>query len=266
MIIEELIWYSFFGVEEDTTGRKLKDIDHKVERVLEKLKAQDSKIDQLITREIKSAFKAIQDACISNNEETKKLRLKFAEEQLLKNTMLDVSQSTEGQSNNYWMAVCHYGLTLLCVVRGDHEISERHAASVFQHAPREAREKLLPEVWEIVFQPKCHEIYQWYEEKKQDLLNQDFSSDVSLAKAIAVAKFAGLSGVAVGIALLLGGQGGGFGATQTLKKAKKGLDSDMRHANPQQYRDEAIKNLEQILENKLDERCVICAKEINGDL
>lgn len=213
------------------------------------------KIDQLITREIHAGLNAIKDATSTTNEETKKIRLRFAEEQLLKNTQLDPRLATGGKKNGYWMAQSHQGLMNICLVRGDNKIAHKHLLSAFECDPRLARTKF---VWKKIFEPECRKVYEWFDEEEEKINNNPFKGRVALRKAGAVAKFAGKGGmVAVSWWLNKGKPGGRMpvGAPQVLNQAQQELSEDWEEATPEKYRQMALEKLSVELENKIDERC-----------
>lgn len=215
------------------------------------------KIDQLITREIHAGLSAIQDATSTTNEETKQIRLRFAEEQLLKNTQLDFKLETGGKKNGYWMAQSHLGLVNICLVREDSKIAHKHLLSIFVCDPRLARTKLAPEIWKKIFKPECKKVYDWFDEENEKINNSPFKARVALRKAGAVAKFAGIGGmVALSWWFSRGKPGGGMpvGAPRTLNLATQELSDDWEDATPERYRQNAFEKLKIELENKIDER------------
>jgi hypothetical protein len=72
----------------------------KMDEFSERLDVVTSKQDQLISREIKAAYSALQDYLISSNPQTKERRLAFAEDALLKNTKLNLELDTEDKGES----------------------------------------------------------------------------------------------------------------------------------------------------------------------
>jgi hypothetical protein len=216
------------------------------------------KVDQLITREIYAGLSAIKDATSTTNEETKQIRLRFAEEQLLRNTQLDFKLETGGKKNGYWMAQSHQGLMNICLARGDSKIAHKHLLSIFECDPHLARTKLAPEIWGKIFKPECKKVYDWFNEEHEKINNNPFRGRVALRKAGAVAKFAGQGGmVAITWWFNKGKPGGGMpiGAPRALNQAAQHLSEDWEDATPERYRQIAFEKLSIELENKIDERC-----------
>jgi hypothetical protein len=232
------------------------------ERLVEQTKAIveiSQKFDQLITREIHGGLDAINDAASSSNDETKHIRLRFAEEQLLKNTQLDPKLETAGKRNGYWMAQSHQGLMNICLLRDDGKIANKHLLSMFECDPHLARTKLAPEVWKQIFEPECQQIYDWYKKEQEKIANDPFKGRVTLRKAGAVAIFAAKGGlIATSWWLNKGKPGGGgmpAGGTVIIDQAKQKLSEDWEDATPERYRQNALEKLDKVLEAKLDERC-----------
>ncbi|MBL8167153.1 MAG: hypothetical protein JNJ50_03310 [Acidobacteria bacterium] len=71
------------------------------------------KFDQLVLREINSAFDSLRDAEITENPETKLRRLNYAEDQLLRCTGLELNSQIGGYSSAYWVALAHFGLVTI---------------------------------------------------------------------------------------------------------------------------------------------------------
>jgi hypothetical protein len=221
------------------------------------------KLDQLITREIHSGFSAIEDATSTVNEETRQIRLRFAEEQLLKNTHLDSNLQTGGRKNNYWMAHSHHGLMNICLIRGDDKIAHKHLLSIFECDPRLARTILAPEIWEKVFQPECKNIYDWFEKEQEEIKASKYAGQVALEKTLAVGKFAGKTALVAAAWFLNNGKPGGYvpsstmqiGGQQAISEAQKQLSGDWENATPEEYQRIAVGKLKMELESKIDWEC-----------
>ncbi len=163
-----------------------------------KLDLLNAKSDQMITREIKSAFDAIDDALESSNKETREIRLKYSEECLLKNTRLDPSLPTEGRQNNEWIALANFGLAYICIMRQDQELAAKHLLRTFLYDPRAARTELLSDIYSAIFKPKCNDLFQWHKEECSKVDNKDFNIEIFLDKTVA----AGAGCVAIGAAVI----------------------------------------------------------------
>jgi len=150
-VITNIAGLSISAVNKKILAAKLTGINSKLNELLKKS-------DQLIFREILSAFDALNDAISTNNEQTRKIRLDFAEKTLLNNTNLDISLDTAGFSNSYLVALVNYGLAFVCSLREDQLIASRHLIKMFEVSPRTARKELAPEIYEKLFKQKCEEI------------------------------------------------------------------------------------------------------------
>ena len=192
----------------------------KRDEILGRLNTIQSTLDQLILREIKSAYEAISDALVTNNEQTKNVRLNYAEESLLKNTSLDPALKTGEFYNAYLMALAHYGLAFVCVLRKDNQIAAKHLLRTYKFDPNISRTKLTPILFEEIFKPKC-------------------------SNAAAVTSWVGM--VAVGFAV----PAARGAAMQANNVAGKLWNS----STPEHYRIGDMEDLEKELELKLDDRC-----------
>lgn len=200
--------------------------------------------DQLITREIKSAYEALSDAMTTNSEYTRKMRLDFAENNLLKNTNLDSSLCTGGLSNNYLMAISHYGLSFICKLRGDDVVAAKHLLRAFEMDPRKAREELLPELYEGFFKNKCENANRWYKEQLAIIYEKDYTGKQLLDKTGAFLEGAG--GVIGGILL----KNHAVERTAVRDAGKRWSSS-----TPEHYRLQAKIALDIEYERKIDEDC-----------
>lgn len=126
-----------------------------IENTLAQLRKQS---DQLITRELLSAYEAIEDASKSTNEDTIKKRLEYAEEKLLINTNLDPKLSTSGYPNSYWITQAHLALAFICFIRNDQNIAASHLLKAFLYDSRQARTSSLVDLYAQFFEPKCKDI------------------------------------------------------------------------------------------------------------
>ncbi len=140
-------------------NRKAEELNGRLDHIQSQLESLIKKSDQLILREIKSAFDAIADSFLSDNAETKAIRSSFAEECLLRNTRLDPALTTAGQPNTYWIALANYGLAHLCILRNDRKIAGRHLLRMFIADPHNARLNMAPYIYDAVFKPRCSLLY-----------------------------------------------------------------------------------------------------------
>ena len=217
----------------------------KRDEILGRLNTIQSTLDQLILREIKSAYEAISDALVTNNEQTKNVRLNYAEESLLKNTSLDPALKTGEFYNAYLMALAHYGLAFVCVLRKDNQIAAKHLLRTYKFDPNISRTKLTPILFEEIFKPKCSNVFEWYDKRALEISRNDCSLRVMAGKAAAVTSWVGM--VAVGFAV----PAARGAAMQANNVAGKLWNS----STPEHYRIGDMEDLEKELELKLDDRC-----------
>jgi hypothetical protein len=99
----------------------LKEVVATNRQVESQLKVIDRKLDNLVLREIQSAFQIIDSLAYVESEAMKDRHLTEAERNLLKNISLDPTLTTAGKSNSYWSAQALYGLSLNCAFeKGKH--------------------------------------------------------------------------------------------------------------------------------------------------
>lgn len=169
-------------------------IAHKLTMIEKNISVMLKKQDQLVTREIKAAFDAINDLLISNSEETIKQRLIFAENNLLKNTRLNTELTTEEKSNKYWISLSNIGLSFVCGLRNDIVIGVRHILKSFEANPQIARE-IFPEFYNIVFKRKI--LYQESKWEKWRIKWKEKAMDRFLDKAGKVSVVIGVGALSI---------------------------------------------------------------------
>jgi hypothetical protein len=149
------------------------------------------KQDQMITREIKSAFDSINDAISTENEKTREKRLDFAEDNLLKNTRLDINLQTDEKPNGYWICLANFGLSFVCGIRNDAIIGIKHLIKSFEADATLARE-IYPDFFATVLEKRTNEIdKKWYDANFKTINEKDYSMDVFWKKAGAILTGAG---------------------------------------------------------------------------
>ena len=90
-----------------------------------KLKNIENKLDNLVIREIQSAYKVIEGIRTINSEGMKERHLTDAESNLLRNISLDPSLITGGYYNYFWSGQAYYGLSLIALLRNENEDAAR---------------------------------------------------------------------------------------------------------------------------------------------
>jgi hypothetical protein len=145
----------------------ISDLRNRLDRV-------ERKQDQLILRELRASFAAIQDAIATSNPETRRIRMEFAEENLLKNTELDPGLKAGGIENSVHMARAHHALFLVACLRPDELLAARHLRRAFEANPRIARLQLFPDVYTTHFVPHCRDIEDGREEAFRALDDKNY--------------------------------------------------------------------------------------------
>lgn len=140
-------------------------------------------LDQITTKEIYAAFTAIEDALLSSHQSSKDIRLKFAEENLLKNAELNSGGTTAGVRNEEFIAWANHGLAYVTILRGDNILTIRHVLRSYIAEPRLSRASLTPGVYESFFKPRCQPIFDDFRMKDQAVQSDSFDTRVWLEKA-----------------------------------------------------------------------------------
>jgi len=213
----------------------LKEIEDKQE-VIDRLSKIQSSFDQLIFREIVFSYEALSDALATSNQETKRFRLNVAEENLLKTTGLDSSLSTSGIPNSRLMALAHFGLAFICTLRGDDAIAAIHCLRVYKSDPNYARKDLLPKIYTTLFEPKCADIFLWYDTTRESYLIGNYKPGM-LALATGLIVSGPMVGLLASLAIV----------HPSLYDYKRRLNSIV-NVNP-------LKIVETSFNSKIDDRC-----------
>jgi hypothetical protein len=134
--------------------------NHKVES---QLRIIDKKLDNLILREIQSAFQIIDSLACVESESMKDRHLIEAERSLLKNISLDLTLTTAGKNNSYWSAQSLYGLSLIALLRKENLDATRFLLQTFLVCPSEARKTLAKKLYIEKIEPQCESLKKEYE-------------------------------------------------------------------------------------------------------
>ena len=228
---------------------KYKDSLYK-EKLQEELSKIQASIDQLIIKELVSAFDELSYAFITDNEETKRIRLNFAEENLLNNTGLNPLLSTGEIPNTRLMAMAHLGLSIISLLRDDNIMSTIHCLRAYEVAPNYARKNLLPEIYTDIFKPKCFDIFVWRSNSKKNIRNINFTSNI-IGKKVWGSTLLVLGGLGTVLTLSSRLPANAYAVNCLLGIAGKELDE----ANVSYFQKQAIKELDVELANKIDQRC-----------
>lgn len=210
------------------------------------------KVDQLILREINSAFDALRDATLTDNAETRERRLNFAEDQLLRCTGLELNTKIGGRPSAYWVGLSHFGLFTISKLRGDEMLAVRHVLKTFATDPETARASHFPEVYAKVFQPECTEERNWYVQRFLEVERDDFKGRVFAAKALKVGKGIALAGFAI---WAMTDRNTRVAAQVTANQQLQKLDGEMKEITPEKYREIMKEKVKAEFEEKLNQRC-----------
>ncbi len=214
------------------------------------------KVDQLILREINSAFDALRDATLTDSAETKERRLNFAEDQLLRCTGLELNSKIGDHSSAYWVGLSHFGLFTISRLRGDDMLAARHVLKTFVSDPQTARTRYFPEVYASVFQPECSEERSWYVQRLAEVEGDDFKGRILAAKVLKVGKVLAIGGFGI------------WGMTNPSTRVtaqyamREGLDKtgeEWQQIIPEKYREEMKQRVKREFEEKLNLKCASCA-------
>lgn len=143
----------------------LKEIIATNRQIESQLRILDKKLDNLILREIQSAFQIIDSLAYVESESMKDRHLTEAERSLLKNISLDPTLTTAGKNNSYWSAQSLYGLSLIALLRKEDIDAARFLLQTFLVCPSEARKTLAKRLYIEKIEPQCQSIKQEYETK-----------------------------------------------------------------------------------------------------
>lgn len=218
----------------------------KEREVAERLARIQSGLDELLLRELRSAYDALGDALISQNAQTQSIRLGYAEESLLRNSNLDPTRRTGQYENKSIMALAHFGLAHICALRSDSPLAAKHLLKVFALDPREARTRLAPEVFREVFLPKCADITTWYDQSLAAINRDSFAWHVFGRKA---------SAVAIGASAVLGAIAAGLARQRVPPTVFRAFERTLNDSNPEEFRKAARERLRDEHENRLDAKC-----------
>ncbi|MBW4479966.1 MAG: hypothetical protein KME54_24785 [Tolypothrix brevis GSE-NOS-MK-07-07A] len=216
------------------------------------------KVDQILLRDISSAFDALNDATLTNNEAAKERRLNYAEEQLLRCTGLNAnSKNNIGKySPAYWVGLSHFGLFTVSKLRGDEILAVRHVLKTYVADPETARKNHFPEVYNKVFLPKCGDIKKWYDEKLAEIDKDNYGWRVLGDRALIAGKGLGLGALAL---LAMQNQNTKHAVLHNMKQSFNELGEEWGEVSPEKHRDEMKEKLLIEYQEKLDNKCKIIA-------
>lgn len=222
--------------------------------VIERLSKIQTSLDQLVFRELIAAYESLNDALVTDNQETKMNRLHFAEQNLLKNTGLNPALSTSNIPNSRLMASAHFGLAVICSLRDDDVMAATHFLRVYRSDPNYARIILLPNIYSELFKPKCSDLFAWYEKEKEIILKNNFELEVfgKTAQGVSMYVLAGISAISMlfspsGMQSMQRGYG--------FKMSEEIAGRMMGEANSAHFQKLAIEKLDAELNKRIDDQC-----------
>jgi len=211
-------------------------------------------VDELYLREIRSAFESLSDAYITKNDQTKNIRLRFAEESLLKNSNLDKTLTIGDYPSTNLMALSHYGLSIVCHLRNDNQMALKHILQTYKYSPRLASTELFPEFYETtgLHNEIIQKVNSWHAMEVKRLNNESFKGEELLRKGGAV----GLAAAAMAVTSIFGLPHIG------LLAASGACNGIIKDSDPAKLREKAIRGLEGNKKYKEDEFCSALANEL----
>lgn len=226
--------------------------DKKLEEINEKLDQLMQISSEVILRDVRSAFKAIEDYLfLSRRGEAKPEKLDRIEDILQRNTGLNPEGKTGGVSNANIMAFSYLGLVYTHAIKGEFSLADRYILRMFEAGPRVARTALAPKVFKKVFRPQCKGTFKLH--KAEMSRRADLGDHVARAGRGAAAAVVGGLGALVSIGLRTGTIGGA--SMQAAKNIVEGGDTKSK-----EWASEA--KLIERHEARLDDRCREIAREL----
>ncbi len=210
------------------------------------------KSDESLLREFFAGFQALGDAISSSVPASRERLLTLAEGNLYRTSPLNPKLTIGGKSNSYWMALSHYGLAVVCTLRGDELLAAKHTLRIIEADPRLGRTQLVPELFHVGFEPACLAIYQWKEAETQKLKEKTFSGDVAASRLSAGGiGVLGAGGLLATVIL----SGGRVPVNTAAKSLSDKVGKDWNQATPEYFREIALGELQREFEHRLDEQC-----------
>jgi hypothetical protein len=149
---------------EEVISEKLNINTDKLDAINSKLDYLIETCDELILRELRAAYKSLEDYLMVGDNSAGNL-LDRIEDNLSRNTGLDPAKHTGTVSNADIIAFSYYGLAFVSAIRNETQLAERYILRMFESGSRLARTDLAPAVFAEIFQPECQECYDYYEKR-----------------------------------------------------------------------------------------------------
>jgi hypothetical protein len=226
-----------------------------------KLKNIENKLDNLVIREIQSAFKVIEGIRAINSEGMKERHLTDAESNLLRNISLDPKLITGGYYNYFWSGQAYYGLSLIALLRNENEDAARFLLQTFVISPRMARTTYSPKIYQQQFEPYCAGYFEKYnfEIKKVPEYNKQRAA---LKSQKTKKEWIRYGGAAVGLVAGLLARNAQVAASGV--RAGQNLDKEIADLEQQIKAIPSEESIKEVLEMGLDDVCRRKAGEILG--
>lgn len=235
-----------------------------ISTIVKKIDKLTDKLDKARLQKLHSSFVALDDALETENMETKKIRLKYAENALQEYTALDRYEKIGEHDGNYWMAQANFGLYLATTLRKDDRQAIKHLMRAFKADPRTARQEMCPEFYQKIFKPCCKEVDDWYHKSLEAINRNDFSNRVFWQQT-GIVTLAGVGAIALVAAAMLQPQVS-RSASFALKSGKGNLDEILNDITPEKFRAQEKEKLDQQLEYRIDEKCEEIADYIESNV
>lgn len=124
----------------------------------DEVKKINQKLDQDITKKIKSGFESIRLASRNRDEKAREQDLEDARNDLRDLIGLTKELDTQGIPNGDVIAIANYGLTIIHNMKNNRERAAYHLFKAFEEGPRKARQ-IAPEMYASLFKSTCGDPY-----------------------------------------------------------------------------------------------------------
>ena len=131
----------------------------KLNQIIAKLDQLTVLCSEIILRDLRGAFKSLQDYLACNGLTNQWQLIDHIEQSLLNNTGLDPKSKIGSIKATDIIAMSYFGLAFIYTFRGKIEIAERYIFRMFESTSRLARKELAPDIFEKVIRPHCQECY-----------------------------------------------------------------------------------------------------------
>ncbi|NUM33875.1 MAG: hypothetical protein HUU50_04995 [Candidatus Brocadiae bacterium] len=153
--------------------------NRKFNLVMRQLDSLSGQIDSLYLRDFKEVFKALDDATMTLNFESKNSRLSFAENSLLKYTDIDISLDNYEDTNfSKLIAYANFGLSYIAYQRRDYTLALKYVLLSFIFDPELSMNVLLKEFYDSVFKEKVEKkVHDWLITEESARISNSFYTE-----------------------------------------------------------------------------------------